>query len=506
MIRKYRDLLLPLLIVVASFASVIVWLRLDNNLPHWDMGRHLYNSILYRDIWHGIFAGQKNVLDLLGFYVYYPPLLYHISLIFNSIFGFTPDASVYSNLVWIIILTFSVYGLAKRLWRSKVSGLIAVVFIMSSPIVIGQIREFQLDFPLTAVFALILYIIVETENFTDRRFSIIAGFVAGLGMLLKWTFLGYALPVAGLFLIIGLAENKKKRKDIIVNFLIAFVIAFILCGYWYMHNWELIKDDFYSFGIKSGQIEGDPTGFTVAAYTWYLDKITIYYLYFPLLLALMVSIGNIIFRKKILFAKVWPYLLLGVIYYLLFSTLSNKDIRYLMPLIVIFAIAASSLVATVKNNIYIASVVTIFVLIYIMNNLAIPFSKNLDIKRYGLFETSKIQPYGMVVSDVGGYTSNSPTLNICPLTKAIDQIPEGSKARLMGEDKMFLNDWDVAYFLTRDQKVWTGGGSTLSPDYIVYKDGPTGSYNAFKIQNSMEQITVYPCTDGYDLTLNKLNK
>jgi len=105
---------IPVIFTFIVFIPLVIWLRLDNQVPHWDMGRHLYNSVEYGQLWFDLFRGQVTFLELITKYFYYPPFLYQIAIIFylflNSV---TADAAVISNLFWIFILSFSVYNIAR---------------------------------------------------------------------------------------------------------------------------------------------------------------------------------------------------------------------------------------------------------------------------------------------------------------------------------------------------------------------------------------------------------
>jgi hypothetical protein len=279
-----------------------------------------------------------------------------------------------------------------------------------------------------------------------------------------------------------------------------------------LRNFESIGHDFASNGIRVAKIEGDPTGFTKEAFLWYLDKLGMYYLYLPLSVLFVFSLLRIFLSKsKDLLAKSWPFMLLFVVYYLIFSTLPNKDTRYIMPALVPLVIIISTLIAGVKNKILIYSLTMLILFIFILNNVSVAFGKYFDIKNREtiLFGSGKLSRFGVVVSDVGGYTSTSPTKNICPLEEIVNIIPAGKMSRLIGDDEMRINNWDLAYFLPKDGRVWSGQGlPVLESDYLIFKDGPRNpvSLDTWDLRSKVTVLNTFTCTDGYKIYLTSVNK
>ena len=109
--KKNQFLIFFLIIYFAIISSIVVWLKLDTNLPHWDMSRHLYNTIFYKNLW--LHLSFHNFAKIIAAYQYYPPLVYNVTLIFYAIFGVSQDAAVLSNIIWIFILLGSTYQIAK---------------------------------------------------------------------------------------------------------------------------------------------------------------------------------------------------------------------------------------------------------------------------------------------------------------------------------------------------------------------------------------------------------
>src|SRR5208282_1001599 len=113
----------------------------------------------------------------------------------------------------IILLAFSVYGIGETLWNSRV-GLLAALFVLSSPVVASQFKEYQLDAPLAGMVALGFYLFLKADGFKNRKMSMRFGIAAGLGMLTKWTFLFFfAFPLAEVVFTIWKSRNKEAFRN-----------------------------------------------------------------------------------------------------------------------------------------------------------------------------------------------------------------------------------------------------------------------------------------------------
>lgn len=459
---KLFDYLFLSIVIILYFASVLLWLHLNKNLPHWDMGRHLYNTVVYEQLWQRVPQSFFHLGSVFLNYYYYPPLVHNVGLLFESIFGFTRNSATASNLVWLILLVYSVYFSTKELFN-KVAAITAVFIILSCPILIGQFREFQVDLPLTAMFGISFYLLLKSQNFSNKKYSLIFGIFAGLGMMTKWTYAYFILPTGIIFFILGLMDKKNKPIIVLQNTLVAIISALVFCGPWYLHNLDQLKADFLQNGVKQAAIEGDPYGFNKAAFTWYLQRLAINYLYLPLSLIAITGLFISIAKKR------WIPIILIIIFYLLISSLPNKDVRYIMPMMVLIAITASSTILLFENKIYQDLFLGLIFVIFIANNAAISFGKYLPLKKSNIVVNNS--PYGIVLSQDGGYTSGSPQSEVCPIEQIIDTIPQGKSARLIGESKIDFSDWAVAYYLEKSGRTWAGQTDDLSnSDYLIYRN------------------------------------
>lgn len=500
--KKNIGLISFILIYVIFIVLIFLWLFLDHGLPHWDMGRHLFNVLQYRDAWKEFTNGQRNIFGVAVLYLYYPPLIYQIGLAFFVIFGASAKAAIATNIVWILILFFSVYQISWRIYKNQLIALTAVIFLGASPILIGQVREFQVDLPLTAMIALSLWLILRTEQFSKLVPSILFGAIAGLSMLTKWTYAFYLLPLIIIYFGYSIIMAKKKIP-VLINLIYAALVSILIAGYWYFTNRASLRADFSQNGVAVAKLEGDPTGINLTSLTWYLKRILDNYLFLPLFIIYLAGLLWALIKKEWR-KKLALILILTPIYYLIFSILPNKDTRYLMPLIPLLAITGVCAFNISKNKYYQIGLVVLLVAIFFINNLNIAFSKNLN------WQSNNIYLFGnqyLPVYSNNGYTTNSPRTENCPIDKVMESIPEGSSVRLIGPNLIDYNNWMVAFYAGKTQKIWAGEQEYfMNSNYLIFRNQDVDQENmTTELKNSakIKLINTYNCANGGRVELYK---
>jgi 4-amino-4-deoxy-L-arabinose transferase-like glycosyltransferase len=183
-LKRYLKLDHILLLIIAGVHGIInfMWLIKDRFPFGWDSAEYLTFSYQY----HRLFAspGAGFINEFFNINLRRPPLKLFVTSPFYGIFGLSPDVAVMTNIIFLIILLFSVYGIGKYMF-SREAGLLAALLISFFPIVHGLSRSFLNDFPLTAMVALSIFLMLKTENFTNKRNSIFFGVSMGLGVMTK---------------------------------------------------------------------------------------------------------------------------------------------------------------------------------------------------------------------------------------------------------------------------------------------------------------------------------
>jgi 4-amino-4-deoxy-L-arabinose transferase-like glycosyltransferase len=316
------------LIVATLFliAANLVWLSIDTRPPFWDMAYHQNAALRILDDFS--VNGIKAVASVPGESGNYPPLYYCITALFYALFGRTDHAARWANLPAIILLALVTYSIAKR-YLDPPAAAIAAVLANFFPFMLWISRESLIEYWLIVLVATSILALLRTNEFADRRFSLIFGATCGLGMLTKWTFAVYVwLP--------ALWYARKNPKN-------AFLAAGVTClisAYWYVPRFGVLKEA-WELASAGGRNEGDPAVFSWQSVVFYIRLLEGYQLFLPIFVLFIVGIFWILFRSHEgnSWVPVALWLLGG---WLGLTLIGNKDPRYSAPLLPAVAIICAA--------------------------------------------------------------------------------------------------------------------------------------------------------------------
>jgi len=304
-------------LLAASFlylvAANLIWIARDTRPPYWDMADKQIGALRIYDAF--AMSGVGAILQVPFLTGSYPPLYQSIIAVFYRLFGKTIDAAQWANLPAMALLFVATYYIG----RSKLKpfgAATAAVIVNFCPLLLWLSRETMIDYWLTAVVALAIWLLMRTNDFSDRRRSAVFGVVCGLGMLMKWTFLFFVfLPF--------LWSARKNVK----NAAIAASIGIGIAAYWYIFAAQAILR-LLSINSAQSAVEGDPNRFSLAAFTFYIRALEGSQLFLPLFIAFVAGLILLVIN----FNRQWIPILLwiagGWLGLLLFE---NKDPRYTAP-------------------------------------------------------------------------------------------------------------------------------------------------------------------------------
>lgn len=178
---------------VGFIAATCWWLSQDRSIPIFDAGWHLENAIAY----HNMLESGELLAPFKGASLY-PPLATLVGALGMFIGGVnTPTPIIAENVVFVPLLALGCYQSGKLLFGRQ-AGMLAVLFVLGSPLLSAQFHNFMLDPPEVAVVALSMWLVLATDAFDRVGFSAIAGLAIGLSMLVKVTVL---LFIGGIVLV-----------------------------------------------------------------------------------------------------------------------------------------------------------------------------------------------------------------------------------------------------------------------------------------------------------------
>ena len=377
-----------LAIILWIFGGNLIWMVLDIRPPSYDQGLHLFRTFNY---WEAMSSGSEEWWqDILNVEPFYPPF-YHLSLIpLSLIFGFTLDSGVIGNSFYMVIMVLSIYGIGKILYTRN-AGLIAAFLVSCYPIIVSMSREYIISVMLTAMTTLAYYLFLKSENFENKKYSILFSFIYAVGLMVKWTFFIYTLPavlaalwggkigfrdrmiqfsyyigmiaallIVPLFiLIIGdqrwiplaleflliLALIKSFPRVSLsaqkaINLISLSCLSILICFPWYAHNLINILIGMSKFAFPGF----DPEGANV---TWsYYIEIISHHMGNPLMILFASTFFYYIFKKDQINWIVLSWALFPIV---VFTFVDNKGLRYTMPTLPAMALVTAVVLTQVKN-------------------------------------------------------------------------------------------------------------------------------------------------------------
>ena len=339
MIMGKKGRIVLFLFLIAIFYAINNYFMLKNELPlpiEPDEATHLISSLKHYNILTN--PSIKMFKQLLEVNNHYPPLFHFSAAILNVFFGTSRTVSVMTNIIYFLIMLFSVYFIGKKI-KDKNTGLFACFILSVFPMVFGMSRWFMLEFALTAMVCLSICCLLYSENFTNRRYSLLFGLSLGLGMLTKWTFVFF---IIGPFLYILLSKQKKNIRNLTYAIIIGLLISLI----WYSVSFESIRSMGLIERFRVANIRISAWEFpwhSLDGLLFYFRSLSFYqispFFFILFLLSLPLFLRTKIKSKSILITWV-------LIPYIILTAIDNKWAHYIMPVLPALAlILAISLLA-----------------------------------------------------------------------------------------------------------------------------------------------------------------
>jgi 4-amino-4-deoxy-L-arabinose transferase-like glycosyltransferase len=330
-----------LLTALAAYSIVLApALKETGTPPGWDQAVHLRDSLVYerilvapealttevfRDILHG--SEEHPLLTPSG---YYPPFLPGVTALLYLVAGPTYEAAMVTNLVFLALLVWGVWGLGNEL-AGRPAGVVAALLVLAAPGIRVNAWEYMLDLPLSAMVIVAVWALLQTRGFSLRGRSVVFGLMCGLGMLTKWSFFLFLMAPVIMVLVEGLQEDgKETTARRLANLGLAALCAAIVMAPYYAPIFPiLVKKTWVHAG---GAADGFDSPFSLESALFHLRAIPRRLLGWPLTVAML---GGILAaerkrsatRKAGLFLLIWAVSLYGVFTF----AVANKQSRYLLP-------------------------------------------------------------------------------------------------------------------------------------------------------------------------------
>ncbi len=297
---------------------------------------------------------RGNVWKVYELSRFYPPL-FHVLAVPASFVSTHPDAYAAGN--WLALLAVMVATfLVGRAVAGDAAGLVAAVVVPSFGWVTWMGRMAMTDLTLTATVALTLALLVRPLDLAAPRDARRLGIALALGMLAKWPYVLYVgLPLAYLLRAHWLRTGRDARAPAFWRPLVRVLVwPVVLAGPWYVRSLpSLVGNASWHLGAGVVADEGDPTLLSFDALAFYPRALWSGYLSVPLLVLLLAGVAAIVARRGLRAARAiapparWTPLALSVLGGSAgILLITNKDARYLMPMMPVAAVVAGAWAAT----------------------------------------------------------------------------------------------------------------------------------------------------------------
>ena len=323
----------------------IWWLKVDDRLPFCDPAAHYLEILGYSKIFLNFSWVSFCKLISVGFF--WPPLTRLLCAPFINLFNLDIDGVILlMNIIFLPILVFSVFKIGRTLQNYK-AGILAAFLVTMYPMMVGLTRHCNIDLALMAMIALSFYLLLKTDNFSSRKYSVIFGISAGLGLLTKHAFFIFMLPPA--LYMLFYSRNRESFKNVIISGVTCGIVA----GPWYILSKAIHFQYFEKFFLYDMAFYPRTTG-AVLGSDFYLVEFISRQASFIFFLIFLVCLLIFIFKYTHIKFKILLLFWIPVTYYMftcpIFITACNP--RFTIPLLIPISLIISIAVFCIRNTFF----------------------------------------------------------------------------------------------------------------------------------------------------------
>lgn len=326
-----QRLLLIVIFTVLSF-STVAWSIVDQTPPPWDPADHVNIAYdYYQALAHADFRSFAS--DFFYAPHYYAPLVHLMTGIVFLAGGASRVTAIIVNLISLALLLGSVDWMTRRLYpepahrgRLNYTGLLAALLATCYHFPAWLLHDAFLDYPLTAMVALSMAMLIRAGDFRDSRHAVQFGAVAGLGMLTKQTFPFFlALPVVYAVL---LAVRRRELRPM-VNLALAGLVCAAVASIWYLPHFEDVRA-IYEVNRRAAINENEAPLLSFQSNVYYAFGLISPQMQLPFGLLFVAGVLYSLWRwrRESLMLHLW--LISGIAG---FTLVANKDMRYTVPVL-----------------------------------------------------------------------------------------------------------------------------------------------------------------------------
>ncbi len=414
-----RPGVLVALMTLVFLAISAWWLASDLRMINVDDAKHANIALQWHD---ALLSG--DLLQTLRTYDIYPPLTHIVGALGTFAFGFNTGAVVMGqNLVFVPLLALGCYGTGKVAF-GPTTGVLAALFAFATPMVMALFHQSLPDASMSAMVALTVWLLLESDRFSRTGVAAAAGVAAGLGMYTKGTFVVFVVGVAALLFLRGGWRHFK-------GWLAFGILTAAIAAPYFLDRSSTVEAQGTGFLTSPKAVWYGTTPYpdrdTIANFTWYAWNLVNNQLYLPLTLFFLAGAGYAIWRlvRAPRDSGYVPELLAGgLVGYLAISLLVLKDPRYTLPCLVYVAVLGTAWIARLSPRARIAAtaaLVAIAVFNTVTHNLGVGGLHSISLPNAVV---SPIGEYSFKLVDENGYFTSRPVRQGEPIVDLLDRLGE----------------------------------------------------------------------------------
>jgi hypothetical protein len=232
---RYLGVLSLLLIL-----SNLYWIKTDSVI-YWDEAGHGKTILQIHDVVLNELLHAKAYSAAIHFYnivsYVYPPLYYLLAQPVTFLFYNSDYSLRFINTLYYLGIIWLTFYLGSMLYDKK-TGLISAFIISTYPIIFGLSRVIMLDLLMVLLLLINVILLLKSDFFQNRIYSILYGASFGMGMLTKTLFITFAVVPLIYTLTQRRIRNPKAfaNQAVRANILTSIAIAALLASFWYIPN------------------------------------------------------------------------------------------------------------------------------------------------------------------------------------------------------------------------------------------------------------------------------
>lgn len=179
----------------------------------------------------------------------YPPLSFLVLELFYILFGPQGQMVIMVNSIYIVLAIIFTYLIGKNIFNGFI-GLLAVFILTSFPGFISFSRQYWIEFGLIGYVCLDIYLLLKTNLFENRKYSILLGISLALSFLHKYEFVIFL--IGPLLLVIYESQVlkdilKARWSNRLMNFILVLAFSLGFSSFWWLrHGNDLIGRMFFA--------------------------------------------------------------------------------------------------------------------------------------------------------------------------------------------------------------------------------------------------------------------